>query len=114
MLFKASFHDSAVRFLVDIVRIPREQWAITQVGHVMRQVEQVYTAFPEQFLLEAVEAMNKYHINQVSACAGWTLCEDTQPRSDPAFPTGTTTPVQRGATLRSIMMNTSKKVRGLF
>lgn len=51
--------------LADIVRVPREQWAFTPVGHAMRQLEQVYTASPEQPLLEILEMMNDQNINQV-------------------------------------------------
>jgi CBS domain-containing protein len=51
--------------LADIVRVPREQWSSTLVGHTMRQLEQVYTASPEQPLLEVLEMMNDQNINQV-------------------------------------------------
>jgi CBS domain-containing protein len=51
--------------LADIVRVPRGQWASTPVGHAMREVEQIYTAAPEQPLVDVLEIMNAQNINQV-------------------------------------------------
>ncbi|MGH2494177.1 MAG: site-2 protease family protein [Ktedonobacteraceae bacterium] len=51
--------------LTDIMRVSRERWSYTPVGHAMRLLEQVYTATPEQPLQEALQAMGTQGINQV-------------------------------------------------
>jgi Zn-dependent protease/CBS domain-containing protein len=51
--------------LADIVRVPREQWSSTPVGHVMCLAEQVHTATPEQPLQDVLEMMSTQNINQV-------------------------------------------------
>jgi CBS domain-containing protein len=51
--------------LTDIARIPQERWSSTPVGHVMRLLEQLYTATPEQPLQEVLQMMGTQGINQV-------------------------------------------------
>jgi Zn-dependent protease/CBS domain-containing protein len=51
--------------LTDIARVARERWSYTPVGHVMRLLEQVSTATPEQPLQEVLQMMSTRDINQV-------------------------------------------------
>jgi Zn-dependent protease/predicted transcriptional regulator len=51
--------------LSDIVRIERERWSYTPVGHVMRLPEQIVTATANQPLLEMLQIMGTQNINQV-------------------------------------------------
>ena len=51
--------------LSDIARVARERWSYTPVGHVMRLLEQVYVATPEQPLQEVFQMMDAQSINQV-------------------------------------------------
>ncbi len=51
--------------LSDIARVARERWSYTPVGHVMRGLQQVYVATPEQPLQEVFQMMGAQSINQV-------------------------------------------------
>jgi len=51
--------------LRDIARVERERWSYTLVGHVMRPLEQVSTATPEQPLQGVLQMMGTQDINQV-------------------------------------------------
>src|SRR5712692_2477315 len=51
--------------LSDIARVARERWLYTPVGHVMRLLEQVSVATPEQSLQEVLRLMDAQNINQV-------------------------------------------------
>jgi Zn-dependent protease/CBS domain-containing protein len=51
--------------LSDIARVARERWSYTPVGHVMRLLEQVCVATPEQPLQEVFQMMGAQSINQV-------------------------------------------------
>ncbi|MBA2679001.1 MAG: site-2 protease family protein [Ktedonobacteraceae bacterium] len=51
--------------LSDLARVERERWSITPVGHVMRLLEQIYVASPDQELHEVIHEMGTRNINQV-------------------------------------------------
>jgi CBS domain-containing protein len=51
--------------LSDIARVERERWSYTSVGHVMRLLEQVSIATPEQPLQGVLHMMGTQDINQV-------------------------------------------------
>jgi Zn-dependent protease/CBS domain-containing protein len=51
--------------LTDITRLPQERWSSTPVGHVMRLLEQVYVAIPEQPLQEVLQMMVTQDLNQI-------------------------------------------------
>lgn len=51
--------------LNDIGRVARERWSYTPVGHVMRLVEQIYVAAPEQALHDVLREIVSRDINQV-------------------------------------------------
>ncbi len=51
--------------LRDIARVERDRWASTPVGHVMRLVDQISVASPEDPLYEVLQQMVKRDINQV-------------------------------------------------
>jgi Zn-dependent protease len=51
--------------LTDIVRVARERWSTTPVGHVMRGLQQVHVATPEQPLQAVLQMMDTQDINQV-------------------------------------------------
>jgi CBS domain-containing protein len=51
--------------LSDIARVERERWSYTPVGHVMRLLEQVSIATPEQPLQGVLHMMGTQDINQV-------------------------------------------------
>jgi Zn-dependent protease/CBS domain-containing protein len=51
--------------LSDIARVPRDRWSYTPVGHVMRLLEQVSTATPEQSLQDVLQMMGAQDINQI-------------------------------------------------
>lgn len=51
--------------LTDIVRVGRERWSSTPVGHVMRGLQQVHVATPEQPLQAVLQMMDTQDINQV-------------------------------------------------
>lgn len=51
--------------LSDLTRVERERWSYTPVGHVMRLLEQVYAAAPDQELREVIHEMGTRNINQV-------------------------------------------------
>jgi len=51
--------------LSDIARVARERWSYTPVGYVMRLLEQVSVATPEQPLQEVLQMMGAQSINQV-------------------------------------------------
>jgi Zn-dependent protease/CBS domain-containing protein len=51
--------------LSDSARVARERWSYTPVGYVMRLLEQVSVATPEQPLQEVLQMMGAQNINQV-------------------------------------------------
>ncbi|HEU0003990.1 MAG TPA: site-2 protease family protein [Ktedonobacteraceae bacterium] len=51
--------------LTDVMRVPRERWSYTPVGHIMRLLEQIYTATPEQPLQEVLQVMGTQGMNQI-------------------------------------------------
>lgn len=55
--------------LSDIVRVPQERWSITPVGYVMRLLEQVPVASPEQPLQGVLQMMDTQDIDQVPVVA---------------------------------------------
>jgi CBS domain-containing protein len=55
--------------LTDIVRVSRERWSSTPVGHVMRGLQQVHVATPEQPLQEVLQMMETQDVNQVPVVA---------------------------------------------
>ncbi len=55
--------------LTDIVRVARERWSYTPVGHVMRGLQQVHVATPEQPLQAVLQMMDTQDINQVPVVA---------------------------------------------
>lgn len=55
--------------LSDIARVARERWSSTPVGYVMRLLEQVHVATPEQPLQGVLQMMDAQDINQVPVVA---------------------------------------------
>ncbi len=55
--------------LSDIARVARERWPSTPVGYVMRLLEQVHVATPEQPLQGVLQMMDAQDINQVPVVA---------------------------------------------
>ncbi|MDV6343789.1 site-2 protease family protein [Nitrosomonas sp. Is37] len=51
--------------LSDIVKCPREQWSSTPVREIMTPLKRLYIAKPNNSILEVLQIMNEYGINQV-------------------------------------------------
>lgn len=56
--------------LSDVVKCPREQWSSTPVREIMTPLNRLYIAKPSHSILELLQVMNEYGINQVPVVDG--------------------------------------------